>query len=71
MPVKECFGHLANINIRYIDQSKKHFMRVDEEKLKECDMCPLFAKCMFLRYNEIIKDLIRMVDEGPTARPKL
>ena len=61
-PTKECFGQLANMSIRFRDMSQQHFLRVDEEKLKECDQCPLFAKCMFLKYNELIKELLRLLD---------
>lgn len=63
---KECFGQLANIRVRYRDLSKQHFLYVDQEKLKECDQCPLFSKCMFLRYNEIFKELIQLLDEKRT-----
>lgn len=61
--MKECFGQLANISIRFRDHSKQHYLRIDEEKLKECDTCPLFSKCMFVKYNEIFKELLRMLDE--------
>ena len=72
--MKECFGQLANMNIRYRSQMKKHFLFVDQEKLKECDTCPLFTKCMFVRHNELFKDLIRMLDEssgGKDSTPRL
>lgn len=58
---KECFGQLANMRVRYRDFSKQHYLYMDNEKLKECDQCPLFAKCMFLRYNELFKELLQMV----------
>ena len=64
MPVKECFGQLANISIRFRDALKQHYLRVDDEKLKECDQCPLFAKCMFLRYNELFRELLKKIDEN-------
>jgi hypothetical protein len=62
MPVKECFGQCANMTIKFRDHSKQHYLRVDEEKLKECDTCNLFNKCMFLRYNELIKDMLKLLD---------
>ena len=65
--MKECFGQLANMTIRFRDHSKQHYLRVDEEKLKECDTCHLFTKCMFLRYNELIKDLLKMIDSNRPA----
>ena len=61
--VKECFGQLANMSIRYRNQSKAHYLRVDEEKLRECDSCQLFTKCMFLKHNDLIRDLIKRLDE--------
>ncbi len=62
-PLKECFGQCANMTIRFRDHSKQHYLRIDEEKLKECDTCPLFNKCMFLKYNDIIKDLLKQIDD--------
>jgi hypothetical protein len=61
--MKECFGQCANMRIGFRDHSKQHYFRVDEEKLKECDTCHLFTKCMFLRYNEVIKDLLQIINE--------
>lgn len=71
--MKECFGQLANMTVSYRSLAKQHYLRVDEEKLKECNTCPLFLKCMFLRYNEIIRDLLRLVDSaGPQdTKPRL
>lgn len=70
--VKECFGRCANMTIRFRDHSKQHFLRIDEEKLKECDRCPLFNKCMFLRYNDLIKELLQMIDKaGGDGQPRL
>lgn len=65
--LKECFGQLANMSIRFRDHSKQHFLRVDEEKLKECDACPLFTKCMFLKYNDLMKEMLRLLDEKKGA----
>ena len=61
--MKECFGQLANMSIRYRNQSKAHHLRIDEEKLRECDSCKLFTKCMFLKYNDLVRDLIKRLDE--------
>ena len=73
MIVKECFGQLANLKIAYNNSTRKHYLRVDDEKLKECDQCPLFNKCMFLRYNELMKELLQMIDEagGQDQHPRL
>ena len=68
-PVKECFGQLANMTIRFRDHSKQHYLRVDEEKLKECDTCNLFTKCMFLKYNDLIKDLLKQLDSKASNDP--
>lgn len=73
MTLKECFGQLANTSIHYNARAKRHVLRIDEEKLKECDQCPLFAKCMFLRHSELMRELLRMIDESGVvdSRPKL
>ncbi len=64
--MKECFGQLGNMSIRFRDHSKQHYLRVDDEKLKECDTCHLFTKCMFLKYNELIKEMLKMMDAKTT-----
>ena len=73
MIIKECFGQLANMKIAYNNSTRRHYLRVDDEKLKECDQCPLFNKCMFLRYNELMKELLQMVDDAgePEGKPRL
>ena len=68
-PLKECFGQCANMTIKFRDHSKQHYLRIDEEKLKECDQCNLFTKCMFLRYNEMIRELLKLVDGKASADP--
>ena len=67
---KECFGELANMSVRYRDQSRQHFLRVDEEKLKECDQCALFCKCMFLKYNDMFRTLLGLVND-PEGRKRI
>ena len=62
-PTRECYGRCGNLSIRYRDRVRRHYLRVDREKLKECEDCPVFAKCMFLRYNKLIRDMIRMIDD--------
>lgn len=59
---KECFGQLANMSIRFRSQTSQHYLRVDDEKLKECDGCSLFNKCMFLKYNELFKEMLDLVN---------
>ena len=66
MAGKECFGQLADAKVIYNNSTRRHYYRIDDEKLKECDRCNLFSKCMFLRYNEIIKELVDMVDNLST-----
>ncbi|HRI89384.1 MAG TPA: hypothetical protein PLJ47_08180 [Candidatus Hydrogenedentes bacterium] len=66
-PIKECFGQCGNVTIKFRDHSKQHYLRVDEEKLKECDTCNLFSKCMFLRYNELIREVLKLVDGKASA----
>ena len=62
MTMKECFGQLANMKIAYNNSTRRHYLRTDDEKLKECDQCPLFNKCMFLRYNELMKEMLELID---------
>lgn len=69
--MKECFGQLANMTIRYRDASRQHFLRVDDEKLKECDTCHLFTKCMFVKYNDMIRELLKLVNEAKEPRTRL
>ena len=73
MPLKECFGQLANMKIAFNNSTRKHYLRTDDEKLKECDQCPLFSKCMFLRYNELMREMLEMIDDSGAAdkRPRL
>ena len=73
MPIKECFGQLANMKVTYNNSTRKHYLRVDEEKLKECDQCNLFNKCMFVRYNEVMQEMLRLIDNAGAAdgKPKL
>ena len=61
MPAKECFGQLANMKITFNSSTHKHY-----EKLRECDSCSLFNKCMFLRYNELMKEMLELVDDAST-----
>jgi len=66
---KECFGKLANTRVKFRDHSKQHYLYVDNEKLKECDRCGLFVKCMFLKYNDLIRELLAMIDQaGPRTK---
>ncbi len=71
--IKECFGQLGNMTVRMNNSTQKHFLRVDDEKLKECDVCPLFTKCMFLRYNEILQEMLRLLDSAGVkdTRPRI
>lgn len=64
MSTKECFGQLANLKITLNNSTQRHYLRRDDEKLKECDTCNLFTKCMFLKYNEIIKDVLEIADHA-------
>lgn len=70
MTTKECFGELANLTVHYNKGTRKHFLRQDDEKLKECDNCPLFTKCMFLRYNDLFRELLRILDDTGTEDPR-
>ena len=71
MPPKECFGQLANLKITRNNSTQRHFLRRDDQKLKECDTCNLFTKCMFLKYNDLIKELLEMIDDtGENSKTK-
>jgi hypothetical protein len=62
MPPKECFGQLANLKIILNNSTQRHYLRRDDEKLKECDTCNLFTKCMFLKYNDIVQEALEIAD---------
>jgi len=69
---KPCFGHCANLSIRYRDQTKEHYVFFDPEKMKECTGCNLFALCMFQAYNDLFRYLVRLVDsKGRDSRPRI
>lgn len=51
------------MKIAFNNSTRKHYLRVDEEKLKECDQCSLFNKCMFIRYNELMQEMLKIIDE--------
>jgi len=60
---KECFGELANMAVRYRSQSQNNFLFVDDEKLKECDQCQYFTKCMFVKNKQMFEELIKLINE--------
>ena len=64
MATKECFGQLANLSISYNNSTQKHYLRQDDVKLRECDGCNLFNKCMFLKYNALMKEMLEIIDDG-------
>ncbi|HIA47439.1 MAG TPA: hypothetical protein EYN96_05585 [Candidatus Hydrogenedentes bacterium] len=64
MALKECFGQLANLSISFNNSTQKHYLRQDDVKLRECDECSLFNKCMFLRYNALMKEMLEIIDEN-------
>jgi hypothetical protein len=64
MAPKECFGQLANMKIVYNNSTQQHFLRVDNDKLKECDKCSLFNKCMFLKYNDMMQEMLTKLDDA-------
>ena len=64
MATKECFGQLANLSISFNNSTQKHYLRQDDVKLRECDGCNLFNKCMFLKYNALMKEMLEIIDDG-------
>lgn len=72
MEMKECFGQLGNLSLRFRDHSKQHYLRVDEEKMKECNECRLFSRCMFVKHNELFKELLKMIDQvSPEGKQRI
>jgi hypothetical protein len=70
--MKACFGHCGGMAIRYRDLSKQHYLYVDDAKMNECNPCPLFAQCMFLTNRNIIKELLRLLDQsGRDLHPRI
>jgi hypothetical protein len=67
MATKECFGQLANLSIMYNNSTQRHYLRQDDVKLRECDECPLFNKCMFLKYNALMKEMLEIMDDNAGA----
>jgi hypothetical protein len=71
MALKECFGQLANLTIAFNNSTRRHYLRQDDVKLRECDSCNLFNKCMFLKYNTLMKEMLEIIDQkedGEKAR---
>jgi hypothetical protein len=60
---KECFGELANMAIRFRSQGGNYYLYKDKEKLKECDQCPYFSKCMFVKYSDMFEEMIKLLNE--------
>jgi len=65
--MKECFGQFGNTTIKWIARSQVHFIRTDEEKMKECRECDLFCQCASDKNLALIKEVLKLVDE---QRPK-
>ena len=70
MALKECFGELANLSISFNNSTQKHYLRQDDTKLKECDGCNLFNKCMFLKYNTLMREMLEIMDKKVTDKDK-
>jgi len=65
--MKECFGQLGNIVIKWIARSQVHFVSTDEDKMAECRDCELFCQCAQEKNLSLLKEVLRLVDE---QRPK-
>ena len=70
MATKECFGQLANLSIAYNNSTQRHYLRRDDVKLRECDSCNLFNKCMFLKYNALMKEMLELIDDGKNEKSR-
>lgn len=68
--VKACFGQLANLDIQFSMRTKKHYLREDKEKRKECATCNLFSRCMYLKYNSLMQEMLQMIDAAGEEKPK-
>lgn len=62
--MKECFGQLGNITIKWIERSGVHFIRTDEEKMNECRQCELFSQCAWEKNLAFLKEMLKLIDEG-------
>ncbi len=74
MPTPEmegCICDSADMSIRYRAQTGKHYLYVNPEKMKLWEKCPTYPACMFLRYNELFRQLIEFMDEGKDTRPRI
>ncbi len=69
--MKECFGQLANMSIGYRDHTKQYYLKMDQEKLKECDTCHLFTKCMFLKHGELFRGLLDIINKQSGGEGRL
>jgi len=65
--MKECFGQLGNITIKWIGRSGVHLIRTDDEKMQECRQCELFCQCAFEKNLALLKKMLKLIDE---QRPK-
>ncbi len=65
--MKECFGQLGNITIKWIARSQVHFISTDEEKMNECRECEFFSQCAQEKNLALLKEMLRLIDE---QRPK-
>ena len=61
--MKECFGQLGNITIKWIQRSAVHVIRTDEEKMVECRDCELLAQCACEKNLAMFKEMIKLIDE--------
>lgn len=65
--MKECFGQLGNITIKWIQRSGLHVVRTDEEKMNECRECELLAQCACEKNLALFKEMLKLIDD---QRPK-
>jgi len=68
---KECFGRCGGLTIKYRDQVKEHYVVSDPEKMKECTGCRLYGMCLFETFADHLKYVVRLVDKGRDARPRI
>jgi len=66
-------GEAVEMSICYRSSIRRHYLKVDEERLETCEINTTFVRNMFKRYNEIINDILRLIDEGADrdSRPRL
>jgi len=63
LTTKECFGNCGHTKIKWSEHAAMHYIAIDEQKMRECDHCEVFAQCAWRVQIRIFKELIKWYDE--------